>query len=619
MLLALLTASMLQVPDSAGVGISILPQRDTVWVVGVAESGPAHAAGILPGDGLLAVAEQTLVARPPEEVVRLLSGPAGSVASLRVLRDAVPRTYDVTRGTDSGADILGFGCFSGDCSDGGWGLWITSDRRRYEGEFQAGVPHGRGSFYFPNGESMSGTFQGGAFVEGLRTLADGSQFTGTFGANAVPVEGRMVTADGRVFEGVLRSDGSFDRGVLTRPDGVRSEGEWTGGDFEGVIDFPEGVRYEGVLAGGEVFDGPGVLTIGEEAIPVRFEDGAWDPAPPLAFLVSLLGRSPDAGVLGWLLAQWTDRYPEEDHDPCWGSYGVCSYSRFGFDYGLATDGTMDYVQIGLSANPSPRDMGFLGDLPGGLDHRSSPADVEGVFGPRLERLPTANRPRWRHRAGDYTVVSKIAERLLNDPDDDTLLGLTVARAEEGRPPHEQWDGIDAVLAARQRVEIEARDRRDRERRAREGPAIRRSFFESTAPTRPRSERGSLEACVDAVMAAVDSGQWLFSDRYDGWVGGGIGWDTFFARSPDRGVFVVVVVGGEVGSLHTSISDPSGAIYSGAFEAPELRDRTGCGIGGGRDATARPDVPNTQWFIRVSASGPRSRAAILVYREKLGRE
>jgi hypothetical protein len=71
------------------------------------------------------------------------------------------------------------GCVSGDCSNG-YGTYIYQEgAAKYEGSFQNGMPHGRGTCYYANGDQYAGEWQGGAFFgQGTLTLRDNTVVDG---------------------------------------------------------------------------------------------------------------------------------------------------------------------------------------------------------------------------------------------------------------------------------------------------------------------------------------------------------------------------------------------------------------------------------------------------------
>lgn len=55
-------------------------------------------------------------------------------------------------------------CMEGDC-DNGFGTGFTDDNKIYEGEWQDGMPHGRGTLYVSRGETVEGIWEKGELVK----------------------------------------------------------------------------------------------------------------------------------------------------------------------------------------------------------------------------------------------------------------------------------------------------------------------------------------------------------------------------------------------------------------------------------------------------------------------
>ena len=54
-------------------------------------------------------------------------------------------------------------CMEGDC-DNGFGTGFTEDNKIYEGEWQNGEPHGKGTLYISKGKSITGKWEKGILV-----------------------------------------------------------------------------------------------------------------------------------------------------------------------------------------------------------------------------------------------------------------------------------------------------------------------------------------------------------------------------------------------------------------------------------------------------------------------
>jgi hypothetical protein len=98
-------------------------------------------------------------------------------------------------------------CLTGDCETGQGALvWFV---KRYEGEFQDGLMHGRGVMQY----------------------SDGRFYTGQWNYGREEGEGEMIWPDGKRYHGQWRGGAPHGRGVLTMPDGYRFEGLFENGYF----------------------------------------------------------------------------------------------------------------------------------------------------------------------------------------------------------------------------------------------------------------------------------------------------------------------------------------------------------------------------------------------------
>lgn len=81
-------------------------------------------------------------------------------------------------GTNEYVDTRHLGCIEGDCQNG-VGQYIFKDGARYEGEFQHGKPHGKGTVTYLNGEKYIGELAEGKFNgQGTLFRQDGTNVSG---------------------------------------------------------------------------------------------------------------------------------------------------------------------------------------------------------------------------------------------------------------------------------------------------------------------------------------------------------------------------------------------------------------------------------------------------------
>jgi len=81
-----------------GIGITIESHPDGALITTVTPGMPAAGAGLLPGDRILAVEDQTISGFGMRKIVRLLRGPVDKPVNIRVGRDNVPEPMDIVVG-----------------------------------------------------------------------------------------------------------------------------------------------------------------------------------------------------------------------------------------------------------------------------------------------------------------------------------------------------------------------------------------------------------------------------------------------------------------------------------------------------------------------------------------
>jgi carboxyl-terminal processing protease len=86
------------VSGSAGVGLELTMDENTVIVFDAIEGGPAAAAGIRPGDRVAAIGGRSLDGLALHEVTRRLVGRSGSVVTVTIARGADVLEFPLTRG-----------------------------------------------------------------------------------------------------------------------------------------------------------------------------------------------------------------------------------------------------------------------------------------------------------------------------------------------------------------------------------------------------------------------------------------------------------------------------------------------------------------------------------------
>lgn len=82
-----------------GIGISIRQTGDGYEITKVTEGGPAQEAGLLPGDMMIRVDNESIVGMDMDEGKKLVQGKEGTRVKITVLRSGVEQTFEVTRRT----------------------------------------------------------------------------------------------------------------------------------------------------------------------------------------------------------------------------------------------------------------------------------------------------------------------------------------------------------------------------------------------------------------------------------------------------------------------------------------------------------------------------------------
>lgn len=103
-----------------------------------------------------------------------------------------------------------------------WGGPNHSDLM-YEGQFENGIPEGKGKMTYLNGDSLQGVVQEGVFkggfVKGKTTWPDGKIGDGTW-SGTITWEGILTYPDGKVMEGNFIDDLLHGNGTITYPTGT---------------------------------------------------------------------------------------------------------------------------------------------------------------------------------------------------------------------------------------------------------------------------------------------------------------------------------------------------------------------------------------------------------------
>lgn len=129
------------------------------------------------------------------------------------------------------------------------------------GDFEDGLPHGKVSLRYANGDRFRGVVQNGIDTgRGVYVTAEGAKLNGSFRDGIIEGEVVSESPDGEVFRGTFRNS-ERETGVVIYPDGTRYEGPFASGEPSGtgILELPDGGVYEGTFSGGEP-NGNGVFT-----------------------------------------------------------------------------------------------------------------------------------------------------------------------------------------------------------------------------------------------------------------------------------------------------------------------------------------------------------------------
>ena len=152
------------------------------------------------------------------------------------------------------------GCVSGDCTDG-VGMTRYTDGDTYQGAFVGGRRHGRGTYTWASGETVSGDWISGDVVRGVRRYTNGNVYDGEIRNWKRHGEGTMTYADGDVYTGGWAESLRSGTGRYTWTDGAVFEGDYVNDQAHGQGRSVEanGNVYVGAVADGK-YHGHGTMT-----------------------------------------------------------------------------------------------------------------------------------------------------------------------------------------------------------------------------------------------------------------------------------------------------------------------------------------------------------------------
>ena len=145
---------------------------------------------------------------------------------------------------------------------GEWVSWTYEDGRRYEGEWQNNMRHGKGTLTWPDGARYEGEWQNDkAHGKGKISWLDGERYEGEWRSNKMHGRGIYIWLDGQHYEGEWQNNIRHGIGIIYWPNGARYEGEWRNDRANGIgiIYWPNGEHYEGEWRD-DLRHGTGILT-----------------------------------------------------------------------------------------------------------------------------------------------------------------------------------------------------------------------------------------------------------------------------------------------------------------------------------------------------------------------
>ena len=143
-----------------------------------------------------------------------------------------------------------------------------SEGIKYTGEALDGLPHGKGTMTYPDGQVYVGEFKdGNCHGQGTMTNPNGCSYVGEFYENTRMGHGTEIFPNGAKYVGEFKDNMPHGKGTMTYPDKgpdnefgwATCEGEWKEGmqNGQGTLLYLDGITsYVGQWKDG-MFDGPG--------------------------------------------------------------------------------------------------------------------------------------------------------------------------------------------------------------------------------------------------------------------------------------------------------------------------------------------------------------------------
>ncbi len=136
----------------------------------------------------------------------------------------------------------------------GNGIFIYKNGQKYIGEFYNNYFHGKGTMYYPDGTSKSGTWEYDKFIK------SDEQKSGCVSGNCTNGFGTYVNKSGDIYVGTFKNGYYSGRGKYTFAGGDVYEGEFLNGTYngQGTYSFASGEKYVGEFKNG-TYNGIGTM------------------------------------------------------------------------------------------------------------------------------------------------------------------------------------------------------------------------------------------------------------------------------------------------------------------------------------------------------------------------
>ena len=101
----------------------------------------------------------------------------------------------------------------------------------YEGDWKRGKKHGKGTYFFPNGDRFEGDWKRGKMHgQGTYLFSGGDKYVGEWKDGRKDGKGIYFFSEGDRFEGNWKYDEVHGKGTYVYPSGERFSGEWKDGN-----------------------------------------------------------------------------------------------------------------------------------------------------------------------------------------------------------------------------------------------------------------------------------------------------------------------------------------------------------------------------------------------------